>query len=273
MSGTTMKVGDATVRYRTLGSGPGIIFVHGTGPGSVNWEGFVERFTDRYTVILPDLSGSDPVEDDGAPLSEEMLAQQVAAVIEDAGLGAVDVVGHSLGAVVVTTLAATRPDLVRRLIPVSGWSRTDDDEQLRHSLKLSLELADRPKAFARYAMLTAFSRDFLQRIGREAVDELAGGFVPNAGRVRQYQLNERVSIDHLLPQITAPTLVIGCTRDNLIPVENARALHAGIPGSTYAEIDSGHVPHAERPDEAANLISDFLTQPSAATPANPTPAS
>ncbi|MFE4250642.1 alpha/beta fold hydrolase [Streptomyces sp. NPDC056910] len=31
--------------------------------------------------------------------------------------------------------------------------------------------------------------------------------------------------------IQAPTLVIGCTDDALIPVENARGVHAALPGS------------------------------------------
>lgn len=81
-SARALTIGGATVRYRVFGSGPGLVLVHGTGPGSVTWEGLLDRFTGRYTVVLPDLSGSDPVEDDGAPLTVETLTEQLAAVIE-----------------------------------------------------------------------------------------------------------------------------------------------------------------------------------------------
>jgi pimeloyl-ACP methyl ester carboxylesterase len=43
-----------------------------------------------------------------------------------------------------------------------------------------------------------------------------------------------------------------------VPVENVRALHQAIPGSRYAELESGHVVFAEKPDELATLIRAFL---------------
>ena len=124
-----------------------------------------------------------------------------------------------------------------------------------------LALADRPEAFARYAMLTAFSRRHLNSIGRPAVDELARSFVPTPGRIRQLELVRRVDIRGLLPLIQAPTLVIGCADDDLTPVENSRGIHKAIPGSDYAELQSGHVARVEQPDELAALIRDFFGQP------------
>jgi pimeloyl-ACP methyl ester carboxylesterase len=257
-----LTVDGATVRYRVFGSGPGLFLVHGGGPGSVTWEAFVDRFADRHTVVLPDLSGSDPVRDDGSPLTVEMLTEQLAAVIEDTGLGRVDVVGHSLGAVTAQSLAATRPELVRRLVSVAGFSHAED-EYVRNTMELILELADHPKAFARYVMLTAFSRRRLNDIGRSAVDELARGFGPTPDRIRQFDLARRVAVRALLPRIEAPTLVIGCADDGLVPVDNAREIHQAIPGSEYAELDSGHAVRMERPTELVTLIRDFLGRPAA----------
>lgn len=74
----------------------------------------------------------------------------------------------------------------------------------------------------------------------------------------QIELDARVDIGSLLPLIRAPTLVVGCAQDYLVPVSNARALHEGIAGSSYAEVDSGHVVLLERPAEIATLIRDFI---------------
>ncbi|MDX3224355.1 alpha/beta hydrolase [Streptomyces sp. ME19-01-6] len=257
---TELTVGQATVRYRTRGFGPGLVLVHGGGRGSVTWDGLLDRFTDRYTVVLPDLAGSDPARDDGAPLTVEALTEQLAAVIEDTGLGRVDVVGHSLGAVAALSLAVTRPDLVRRLVPLAGYSHCGD-EYLRNTLELLLALADRSEAFARYAMLTAFSRRYLNSIGRPAVEELARSLAPTPDRIRQFDLARRVDIHGLLPLIEAPTLVIGCADDSLAPVENARGIHAAVPGSEYAELECGHVARVERPEELVALIRGFLDRP------------
>ncbi|MFG3104512.1 alpha/beta fold hydrolase [Streptomyces sp. NPDC048182] len=253
----SLRVGQATVRYRTYGSGPGLVLVHGTGSGSVTWEGLVDRFADRYTVVLPDLSGSDPVRDDGAPLTVEVLTEQLAAVIAHTGLGPVDVVGHSLGAIVALSLAATRPGLVRRLVPIAGFGR-GDDAYLRATWEQYLALADRPAEFARFAMLTAFGRTYLRGLGKRAVDELARDFLPTRGRIRQFEAVRRADVHGLLARIEAPTLVIGCTEDHLVPAENVRQVHAALPGSEYAELVCGHVARVERPDELAALVRGFL---------------
>ncbi|WP_285663180.1 alpha/beta fold hydrolase [Actinorhabdospora filicis] len=253
----SVSVAAATVPYRLCGSGPALVLVHGTGRGSVTWDALLERLTGRHTVVLPDLSGSDRAVDDGSPLTIEGLAAQVAAVIEDAGTGPADVVGHSLGASVALALAATRPDLVRRLIPVAGWTG-GEDAYVAHVIEQYLALADRPEAFARHAMLTGFSRRHIAAIGPAAADELARGFTPSPGRVRQLELVRRLSMDGMLARVTAPTLVIGCAEDALIPVANSRRIHAAIPGGDYAELDSGHVVRVERPAELVALIEEFL---------------
>lgn len=254
---TSVTVGNATIPYRVQGSGPGLVLVHGTGRGSVTWDALAARFAERHTVVLPDLSGSEPAVDDGAPLTMETLTAQLAAVIEDTGLGRVDVVGHSLGAVVAVALAATRPELVGRLVPVAGWTGKGD-EYVRHTMEQFLALAELPEAFARYAMLTAYSRRYLNAIGAEATDELARGFVPTPGMLRQFELNTRTDVEGLLPLVTASTLVIGCAEDVLVPVENSRRLHAGIRGSGYAELGCGHVARVEAPGELVGLIEGFL---------------
>jgi uncharacterized protein len=68
----------------------------------------------------------------------------------------------------------------------------------------------------------------------------------------------RADVRDQLQLVKAPTLVVGCILDHLVPVENARALHAAIPGSSYAELDSGHVVSAEKPDELVGLLRSFL---------------
>ncbi|GAA3144864.1 alpha/beta fold hydrolase [Nonomuraea roseoviolacea] len=256
MTTKNLTVDGARITYRTLGSGPALVLVHGTGPGSVTWDKIADRFADRNTVILPDLAGSDVAEDDGRPLTLEALTRQLAAVIEDCGQAPVHLVGHSLGAVIVLSLAATRPELVRTLLPLSGLAHTED-EYVRNTLRLWLELGDEPEIFSRFAMLAAFSRRHLNEIGRDAVEELAQGFRPHPNRMRQIDLVLRVDIRRLLPRIQAPTLVVGATRDALVPVENALEIHAAIPGSSYAEVDTGHVSRAERPDDLVRLIRDF----------------
>ncbi|MFD7788861.1 alpha/beta fold hydrolase [Streptomyces nojiriensis] len=260
----TVRVADARVHYDRAGSGPALVLVHGTGSGgsAVNWSRLLPRFTGERTVITPDLSGTERTEDGGGPLTVEGLAAQVIAVIEDADAGPVDLLGFSMGAPVSAAVAALRPDLVRRLVLVAGWAHTDSDEYLRNLFTLWKQLGTSdPAAFGRAVAMTGFSRGFLNAIGREQVELLIPNMPPTPGTLRHVDLDTRIDIRDLLPRIQAETLVIGCTRDITVPVENSRALHAAICGSRYAEIDAGHVAFFEKEDEFVRLVHEFVPVP------------
>ncbi|MGW0083067.1 alpha/beta fold hydrolase [Streptomyces sp. NPDC003393] len=107
-------------------------------------------------------------------------------------------------------------------------------------------------------MLTAFSRSYLNTLDREAVEELATVMPPSVNLLRQLDADLKVDIRAALPRIQAPTLVIGCALDALIPVEHSRELAAGIPHSRYAELECGHVARLEQPAELAQLVTEFL---------------
>ncbi|RKN43777.1 alpha/beta fold hydrolase [Streptomyces hoynatensis] len=251
-----VTVGAARVPYRVRGAGRPLVLVHGTNRGSASWDGLAGAFAEDRTVVLPDLSGSDAARDDGGPLTVELLAGQLAAVLSAHGQGPADVVGHSMGAPVAAACAALRPDLVRRLVLVAGFAG-QGDEYLRNVLTLWRGLEGDAAAFARYAMLFAFSREHVNSLGRAAVEELAAAYRVTPGRLRQLDLDLRLDVRGLLPQIQAPTLVIGCARDTLVPVAHSRELAAAIPGAAYREVDSGHLVTVERPAELVRLVRDF----------------
>jgi pimeloyl-ACP methyl ester carboxylesterase len=50
--------------------------------------------------------------------------------------------------------------------------------------------------------------------------------------------NFEIDVRPFLPMITAPTLVMHCTRDPIVPVEMGRELGKRIPGAQYQEIDA-----------------------------------
>ncbi|GAA4978568.1 pimeloyl-ACP methyl ester carboxylesterase [Nonomuraea thailandensis] len=241
------------VHYAKAGTGPGLVMVHGTGGDAVtNYAHLVPGLADVRTVITPDYAGSGQTFDPGGDLTLDLLAGQVAAAFEEPS----DLVGFSLGAAVAAKVAAERPELVRRLVLIAGWTHLADS-RLELGLRTWARLAATdPESHAAYGPLVGFSPGFVSSVGAKAL--MAGE--PPRGTLRQIELDLRVDIRDLLPRITAPTLVIGNTQDYLVPVEHARALHAAIPGSRYAELDSGHVVLHERPEEVTALIKEFITR-------------
>lgn len=191
-------------------------------------------------------------------LSLDELVDQVIGAARAATDEPIDIVGFSLGAVVAAAAAAKHPELVRRLILINGWARNDDPRQ-QLALDLWRRLPDIDEdAFAAYSALLIFSPPFLAGFGSEGVKSTVAGIKAELGTLRQIELDGRVDIRDRLASITARTLVIGSTRDVLIPVEHSREIHAAITGSDYAELESGHMVVFEKTEQLVELVGEFL---------------
>ncbi|MFR9723513.1 hypothetical protein ACL02R_09090 [Streptomyces sp. MS19] len=110
-----------------------------------------------------------------------------------------------MGAPVAAVVAALRPEQVRRLVLVSGWAHTDGDEYLRNPFTLWLRLGSLDAdAFGRSVTMTGFSRDFLNTIGRDQIEQLIPDMPPTPGTLRHVELDTRVDIRELLPVSPPP---------------------------------------------------------------------
>lgn len=111
-----------------------------------------------------------------------------------------------------------------------------------------IRAADRPSR--RFVSMIAVGRDADPAIA-DFVFELFNG-TPAAGRGGW----ARVLVDHLGPQhialknLTVPTLVIGSTKDRLLPMTSARRIAATAPNlARFVELAGGHCAILERPDD------------------------
>lgn len=108
---------------RSLPAGcPPVLLIHGLGStatatwGDTGW--FVELERAGFGWLAPDLRGHGGSIKPHQPDSyrPERLVADAVAVLDDAGITTVDVVGYSLGARIAIELAADRPDRVGRLV-------------------------------------------------------------------------------------------------------------------------------------------------------------
>ncbi|MFD4262906.1 alpha/beta fold hydrolase [Streptomyces sp. NPDC058534] len=253
---------DSRVHYEVdgQGPGPGLALVHGVGGDAEKVFGnVVGHFADTRTVVRPNLSGSGRTEDDGAELTVDLIADQVTAAVRDASDGPVDLLGFSLGAVAAAAVAAAHPGLVRRLVLVGGWTHSGGPRDSYYFETWRKLLATDRELLKRFSALTGFSAATLDRFGHDGLAQSLADPWPPAGIVRQIDLAGQVDIRHLLPEVTAPTLIVGFGGDAMIPVEGSRQLHEGIAGSRLVEIpDAGHMDWFADPTQLVKLAGDFL---------------
>jgi len=114
------EVHGSKLYVETFGSGAPIVFLHG---GLLYFDNNFDKQRDYFAsfrkVIGIDRRGHGHSPDNAKPFSYQEMAEDTAAVIEQLGVGPVDVVGHSDGGNIGLILARDHPQLVRRLV-ISG---------------------------------------------------------------------------------------------------------------------------------------------------------
>ena len=142
----TFKNGDVEIAYLDEGEGDPIVLVHGFASNKeVNWvmPGWTSTLRrDGRRVIALDNRGHGQSTKlyDPAAYHTDIMAGDVAALIEHLKLPRADVMGYSLGARICAVFAARRPDLLRSVILGGAGIRLVDNAGLRDEIADALEM-------------------------------------------------------------------------------------------------------------------------------------
>jgi pimeloyl-ACP methyl ester carboxylesterase len=262
------------VTYRTAGSGPVLLLLHGITDSSATWESVTPWLTDRFTLIAPDLLGHGESATPTGDYSLGAHASGVRDVLTALGHQRVTVVGHSLGGGIAMQFAYQFPERCERLALVSSGG-------LGREVHTVLRAAALPGADFVLPLLTSSQ---LLGVGRAAgavlerlrieppgdVSELARGFasLDNSGSRQAFLHTLRAVIEPGGQRVNAnnrlhlaallPTLIVWGERDSIIPVSHGEAAHAAMPASRFEVFpDAGHFPHNADPQRFAETLRDF----------------
>jgi pimeloyl-ACP methyl ester carboxylesterase len=114
-----IQLESGTVRYRELGQGEPIVFVHGLLVDGRLWDGIATRVAaSGHRAILPDLPmGSHRIPmNESADLSPHGQAELVADLIKGLGLERATIAGNDTGGAVSQMVATRHPEVVERLV-------------------------------------------------------------------------------------------------------------------------------------------------------------
>src|SRR3954470_10425083 len=95
------------------GSGPAVLLLHGSGPGTTSaaWGPLIAALEPRHRVIAPDLLGFGESPLPVGPLREAWTVQ-ASELLDSLGIASCAVVGNSAGGAIALSLARARPELV-----------------------------------------------------------------------------------------------------------------------------------------------------------------
>lgn len=236
-----------------------LVMVHGTAGSTAAHFGFLYPvLASRQRVVSIDWSQVAP----DRRLELEDLVEQVTATIKQLLPGRkVVLLGYSLGAVVTAKIAAEHPDLVKRLILVAGWVRTDLQQILRNDVWQALRSSGDEQALRTYSTFCAFGGPFLATKTMADMQPGMAAMTFDDFGDQQMELNRRIDITAEAESISAPTLVVSCVHDQMVPTRHQLALFGAIKDSRFVEIPTGHAVVFERPSELSHHIQQFMDKP------------
>ncbi len=111
--------------YETYGTGQPLILLHGGLDGIFDFAALIPPLAKTRQVIAVELQGHGHTADIDRPLSYEAMADDIAALIKQLGLGKADLLGYSVGGEVALQTVIRHPELVRKVVLVSTAYKRD----------------------------------------------------------------------------------------------------------------------------------------------------
>jgi pimeloyl-ACP methyl ester carboxylesterase len=253
------------------GRGRPLLLLHGLTASHYSFRHLAPLLEDGFEVITIDLNGFGLTE---RPRREEHYrlehqADLIARVLDTFGICECDVLAHSYGAVVASTLAKQHPYRVGKLVFVSPASAFDP-------LPWYVRLALGKELFYRLVRLLLSDPQRYRRIAGRAF-HVEGSFTEADAEVyRSHLLIEglrsawlgffRSMRDPSFPgcaydHLDHPVLVLAGEQDVIVPLWKCEALVGRLPGAKLEVIpDCGHSAPEERPNEVAERMRRFLAE-------------
>jgi len=258
--------GELRWHLQTLGEGPGLLLVHGTGAATHSWRGLAPLLAERFEVLAPDLPGHGfTAAPPGTPLSLPWMAQALGSLLHRLGKAPDIVVGHSAGAAILARLCLDRVIAPRALISLNGALlplRGMPGHFFSPAAKLAAATPWLPRLFAWRAAARGTVERLVESTG-STLDatgiELYRRLVSCPGHVGA-ALNmmanwDLVALQRDLSHLKTPLFLIVGERDWTVPPTDALRVRQLLPQAQVISLPRlGHLAHEESPSQVADLI-------------------
>jgi len=275
MSDHRVDLDGVTIRYRVVGDGPAVVFVHGVWVCGSLWDDVVDRL-DGMRCIVPTWplgAHADPAP--SADLSAHATARRIPAFLEALDLHDVTLVANDTGGgLCLGALGTAHPGLERigRLV----LTNCDSYEHFPPKGFDKMVALMRRSSTVGSALLRFFASKAGQRLFLKSVCSTppAGararaifGAFPDRAAVRKdalrvtRSLEPSVTLDAVdaLRSFPKPVLLAWGDADKLFPLEHARRLEADFPDARLEVVDGARTyVMLDRPDQLASAITAFV---------------
>jgi pimeloyl-ACP methyl ester carboxylesterase len=256
MRGEFVDVAGARLYYYaagTRGAGEPLVLIHGCLTSSHLWSCVVPCLPAGHRVVIVDLLGhgrSDPP--GGRPLTARAHADRLVSLLDALCIDRACLVGHGLGATIVRLVAPSRVSHLALLNTVaSGQGLSAPLRGARYLPGPLLIHLVRSRIASGYTDAARANR---------SLDHYMRPFIAPGGHAVIAAQLSAVASDKSVVEATVdvPTAIIAGTNDPFVSVNEAKALHAAVPGSTLEVLPDSHYAPEESPERVAQVITQLL---------------
>jgi pimeloyl-ACP methyl ester carboxylesterase len=240
-----VEVGGAHIYYAVYGNGDPVILLHGGLGNSDHWANQVPALSDKFQVIVIDSRGQGRSTRAKGPISYDVMASDVIAVMDKLEIKRASMVGWSDGGEIALKLGIGFPDRVDKLF-VFGSNYDSSGSKPRNGPPASTFNAYAAKCKIDYLRMSKTPR---------AYDTLVDYLLP-------IWRNPMGFTKEQLRSIQAPTMVADGDHDEVIVLDQVEEMSKLIPNGQFKVFtDASHFALWQVPSEFNQTLIDFLSAP------------
>ncbi len=253
------------MRFTVTGrpDGEAVVLSAGLGGAAAFWAPQRAALEAHFRVVAFDHRGTgrnaEPLPD-GYSIGH--MAEDVAGVLDEAGIGRAHLVGHALGGLVALEFARRYPARTGRLVPVNAWAKVEPHSERCFDIRIGILRAQGPAAYVAAQPLFLHTAPFMAAHPAKIDAEIAqgtAGFQGSDNLLRRIAALRAFDIRDDLAGIAAPTLVAASRDDLLVPWTASQVLVDGLPDATFWLSDTGgHAFTVEQPEPFNTVLLRFL---------------
>lgn len=236
---------------------PPLVLLNSIGTDMSLWDRALPHLLPAFRLLRIDTRGHGASDAPDGDYSLAMLADDVAAVMAEAGFARAAVAGVSLGGMMAMQLALDHPDRVSALALVCTSAAMDTASW---AARIATVRAEGTAAIAAMAIGRFLSPPFAaghpeiaDGMARAIAAQADAGYAGAGAAIRDMRLEERIAA------IAVPTLVVTAATDISTPYAgHGERLVAAIPGAVHAGVAGAHLPPIEEPGALSAALRRFL---------------
>jgi 3-oxoadipate enol-lactonase len=252
-------------------TGPGstgetVVFSHGLLWSTELFRAQIDALAGRYRVLAWDHRGQGRSDEDGRrSIGIELVTDDALALFDALDVGRAHFVGLSMGGFVGMRIGARWPERLRSLVLLNTAAGPEPRKNVpKYTVLNNVARTMGLGLVAGSVMPIMFGRTTMTSPERRSVRDTWRERLSGNRRSIWRAVNgviEREGIEHLLPKIRVPTLIVAGAEDVATTPDKSEALHAGIPGSKLVVVPAaGHSSTVEAPEAVTRVIEAFLAE-------------